>query len=57
MTDIQLTVEKAYPTDTGKGIARVVLSVLEELQVSPDEFVAIEGEQAAVAKVQRADYD
>lgn len=55
MTEIQLTVEKAYPTDTGKGIARIAPSSLEELELSPGAFVAIEGEQTAVMKAQRAD--
>lgn len=56
MTNIQLTVEKAYPTDTGEGIARVAPSILEGLQLRPGEIVAIEGEQTTVAKVYRAEY-
>lgn len=57
MTDIQLTVEKAYPNDIGCGIARISPALFDKLRLSPSEFVTITGERTTAAKVQRADSD
>lgn len=55
MKDIQLTVEKAYPEDTGKGIVRIVPPIFEELHLDPGEFIAIKGDRTTVAEVQPSD--
>ncbi len=55
MMESQLRVEKAYPSDSGKGTARLDPETLMNLKVSPGDYVEIEGEKKTVAKVWRAD--
>lgn len=57
MTGIQLTVEKTYPTDIGRGLARLAPTILDELRLSPGDFVTINGNQTTIAKILRVDYD
>ncbi|MBS1262900.1 MAG: VCP-like ATPase [Methanonatronarchaeales archaeon] len=55
MTEVQLKVSKAYPNDNGRGIARLDPDTLMKLQVSPGDYIEIEGEEATLAKVWRSD--
>ncbi|OKY77569.1 MAG: ATPase of the AAA+ class CDC48 family [Candidatus Methanohalarchaeum thermophilum] len=55
MVELQLRVEKAYPSDNGKGTARLDPDTLVELQVSPGDYVELEGDDLTLAKVWRAD--
>jgi transitional endoplasmic reticulum ATPase len=51
----QLTVAKAYPNDSGRGIARLDPHTLMLLQLIPGDIVEIEGKKITAAKVWRAD--
>jgi transitional endoplasmic reticulum ATPase len=51
----QLTVAKAYPNDSGRGIARLDPHTLMVLQLIPGDIVEIEGKKSTAAKVWRAD--
>lgn len=55
MKDIHLTVEKAYPNDTGEGLVRVPPSIFDELEPDSGDFIAIEGDRTTVAKIQLGD--
>lgn len=55
MDPIQLKVTKAYPTDSGKGIARVNPTVIQSLQISVGDVILLEGKKTTAAKVWRAD--
>ncbi|VVB96129.1 VCP-like ATPase [uncultured archaeon] len=55
MDEIQLTVAKAYPNDSGRGIARLDPHTLMVLQLTPGDIVEIEGKRRTSAKVWRAD--
>lgn len=55
MTSIQLTVEKASPNDSGRGIARLAPAVFDELRLSRNEFVTIAGEGTTAVKARHAD--
>jgi len=55
MSEIQLKVAKAYPNDNGRGIARLDPDTLMNLQVSPGDYIEIEGEETTLAKVWRSD--
>ncbi len=51
----QLTVAKAYPNDSGRGIARLDPHTLMILQLTPGDIIEIEGKKLTAAKVWRAD--
>lgn len=51
----QLTVAKAYPNDSGRGIARLDPHILMLLQLIPGDIIEIEGKKITAAKVWRAD--
>jgi len=51
----QLTVAKAYPNDSGRGIARLDPHTLMLLQLIPGDIIEIEGKKKTAAKVWRAD--
>ncbi|MDD5472557.1 MAG: CDC48 family AAA ATPase [Candidatus Methanoperedens sp.] len=51
----QLTVAKAYPNDSGRGIARLDPHILMVLQLVPGDIIEIEGKKSTSAKVWRAD--
>ncbi len=51
----QLTVAKAYPSDAGRGIARLDPHILMVLQLIPGDIIEIEGKKRTSAKVWRAD--
>ena len=53
----QLTVEKAYPGDSGRGIARLDQDAVLRLQIHPTDCIEIEGNSATVAKVQTDELD
>jgi len=55
MDEIQLTIAKAYPNDSGRGIARLDPHTLMVLQLTPGDIVEIEGKRLTSAKVWRAD--
>ncbi|MHC1593471.1 MAG: CDC48 family AAA ATPase, partial [Methermicoccaceae archaeon] len=55
MDEMTLNVAKAYPADTGRGIARLDPSSLLKLQISPGDVVQVMGKKTTVAKVWRAD--
>ncbi|MDR9411745.1 MAG: CDC48 family AAA ATPase [Haloquadratum sp.] len=55
MNEVQLEVSKAYPNDTGRGIARLDPDTLLHLKLSPGDIIEIEGAQQTAAKVWRAD--
>ncbi len=52
---IERSVAKAYPNDSGKGIARMDPDDFAPLCISPGDIVAIEGEDVTAVKVWRAD--
>jgi transitional endoplasmic reticulum ATPase len=52
---IQLVVTKAYPTDSGKGIARLDPKTIQSLQISVGDVIILEGKKTTAAKVWRAD--
>ena len=51
----QLEVAKAYPNDSGRGIARLDPDTLLHLKLSPGDIIEIEGAETTAAKVWRAD--
>ena len=53
--EVQLKVAKAYPNDSGRGIARLDPDTLLKLQLSPGEIIEIVGKTGTAAKVWRAD--
>ena len=55
MEGISLTVSKAKPNNTGRGIAQLDSSTLLALSLSPGDIVQIEGKRTTVAKVWRAE--
>ncbi|MCE8425446.1 MAG: CDC48 family AAA ATPase [Candidatus Methanoperedens sp.] len=55
MDEIQLNVAKAYPNDSGRGIARLDPHTLMILQLTPGDIVDIKGKRRTSAKVWRAD--
>ncbi len=55
MDEIQLTVAKAYPNDSGRGIARLDPHTLMVLKLTPGDIVELEGKRRTSAKVWRAD--
>ncbi|PTD94530.1 ATPase, partial [archaeon SCG-AAA382B04] len=55
MEGLELRIKKAYPSDNGKGTARLDPDTLVELKVSPGDFVELEGDEKTLAKVWRAD--
>ena len=55
MNEVQLEVDKAYPNDSGRGIARLDPDTLLHLKLSPGEIIEIEGGSKTAAKVWRAD--
>ncbi len=55
MNEVQLEVAKAYPNDSGRGIARLDPDTLLHLKLSPGDIIEIEGAERTAAKVWRAD--
>jgi transitional endoplasmic reticulum ATPase len=55
MNEVQLEVTKAYPNDSGRGIARLDPDTLLHLKLSPGDIIEIEGGDTTAAKVWRAD--
>ncbi|MGM0590394.1 MAG: CDC48 family AAA ATPase [Halobacteriota archaeon] len=55
MNEVQLEVAKAYPNDSGRGIARLDPDTLLHLKLSPGDIIEIEGGELTAAKVWRAD--
>lgn len=53
MDDKQLFVEKAYPNDSGVGIARLNLKKFLELDIIPGDIIEIEGKKRTSAKAWR----
>jgi len=53
--EIHLRVAKAYPNDSGRGIARLDPNTLLELKLSPGDIIEIKGKSTTAAKVWRAD--
>lgn len=54
MDKIQIRVEKAHPSDFGRGIARLDPDTLLRLKLSPGDIVEIIGKKRTVAKIWRA---
>ncbi len=52
--EIMLKVNQAYPSDSGRGIARLDPDTMMRLQISPGDVIEIEGKRKTVAKVWRA---
>jgi len=55
MEGISLTISKARPNYTGRGIAQLDSSTIQALLLSPGDVVQIEGKRTTVAKVWRAE--
>ena len=55
MDEITLTVAKAYPNDSGRGIARLDPHTMMILQLTPGDIIELDGKRATSAKVWRAD--
>src|SRR5574341_532434 len=55
MDEVVLTVAKAYPNDSGRGIARLDPHTMMVLQLTPGDVIEIEGKKCTPAKVWRAD--
>jgi len=55
MNEVQLEVSKAYPNDSGRGIARLDPDTLLHLKLSPGDIIEIKGGERTAAKVWRAD--
>jgi transitional endoplasmic reticulum ATPase len=53
--EVQLKIAKAYPNDSGRGIARLDPQTMLALQLSPGDIIEIEGKKITAAKVWRAD--
>jgi len=54
MGEISLKVNQAYPSDSGRGIARLDPDAMLRLRISPGDIIEIEGRRKTVAKVWRA---
>ncbi len=52
--EIVLKVNQAYPSDSGRGIARLDPDAMIKLQISPGDIIEIIGKKSTVAKVWRA---
>uniref|UniRef100_A0A7C3MBL2 AAA family ATPase n=1 Tax=Archaeoglobus fulgidus TaxID=2234 RepID=A0A7C3MBL2_ARCFL len=52
--ELTLKVNQAYPSDSGRGIARLDPDTMLRLQISPGDIIEIEGARKTVAKVWRA---
>ncbi len=52
--EITLKVNQAYPSDSGRGIARLDPDTMLKLQISPGDIIEVEGARKTVAKVWRA---
>lgn len=52
--EITLKVNQAYPSDSGRGIARLDPDAMLRLRISPGDIIEIEGRRRTVAKVWRA---
>ncbi len=52
--EIMLKVNQAYPSDSGRGIARLDPDAMMKLQISPGDVIEIEGRRKTVAKVWRS---
>lgn len=57
MEEKQLVVEKAYPNDAGRGIARIDPLTLEALELMPGAIIEIDGKKRTSAKVWHNDKD
>jgi transitional endoplasmic reticulum ATPase len=55
MDELMLSVAKAYPNDSGRGIARLDPHTMMVLQLTPGDIIEIEGKKRTSAKVWRAD--
>lgn len=55
MDEITLTVAKAYPNDSGRGISRLDPHTMMILQLTPGDIIELEGKRTTSAKVWRAD--
>ncbi len=55
MDEITLTIAKAYPNDSGRGIARLDPHTMLVLQLTPGDIIELEGKRTTSAKVWRAD--
>jgi transitional endoplasmic reticulum ATPase len=55
VNEVQLEVAKAYPNDSGRGIARLDPDTLLHLKLSPGDIIEIDGGDTTAAKVWRAD--
>ncbi|MCK5217524.1 MAG: AAA family ATPase, partial [Methanosarcinales archaeon] len=55
MDSIKLTVTKAYPIDSGKGIARLDPATIHKLRISVGDVIVMEGNKKTAAKVWRAE--
>ena len=51
---LNLKVNQAYPSDSGRGIARLDPDSMLKLQISPGDIIEIKGRRTTVAKVWRA---
>ncbi|MDK2795425.1 MAG: transitional endoplasmic reticulum ATPase [Archaeoglobaceae archaeon] len=49
--EVMLKVNQAYPSDSGRGIARLDPDAMMKLQISPGDVVELEGKRKTVAKV------
>ncbi len=54
MEELTLKVNQAYPSDSGRGIARLDPDAMLRLRISPGDVIEIEGKRKTVAKVWRA---
>jgi len=54
MEELTLKVNQAYPSDSGRGIARLDPDAMLRLRISPGDIIEIEGKRKTVAKVWRA---
>ncbi len=54
MEALNLKVNQAYPSDSGRGIARLDPETMFKLNISPGDIIEIEGRRKTVAKVWRA---
>jgi transitional endoplasmic reticulum ATPase len=55
MNEDALAVEKNYPNDAGRGIARLNPDTIADLTASPGDIIEIDGRATTAAKVWRAD--
>jgi len=52
--EVTLKVNQAYPSDSGRGIARLDPDTMMKLQIAPGDVIEIQGKRKTVAKVWRA---